>query len=233
MKNNILIINEDDTTLTEIKNNLMDSNANIICATTMYQALSYFVTIDFCLVILDAHLSAEDDHKLIQAMRNSKSTPILVLSSYMNHEERLHAFKAGAHAYMGKPYTPEECVAQAHSLIQMYIDMNHTGKICYTLAFGNDLIIDPSTRQVFVKGKELKMTRKEFDLLFWLASNPGRVFSREQLYDHVWDDQSAYNVDSVIKTHISSLRQKLSKADCEYIKNVWGVGYRFSKESDK
>lgn len=234
MKKKILIINEDDETAEEIKHNLECPNSEILCAPTMQEALNLFVKHDFCLIMLDAGMSADDDHKLLKAMRNSKSTPILVLSSQMNHDERLHAFKAGAHAYMGKPYTQEECVAQAHSLIQMYVDNNHKGNICYTLAFGNDLIIDPTTRQVFLHGKELKFTRKEFDLLFWLASNPGKVFSREQLYDHVWDDQSAFNVDSVIKTHISSLRQKLSEANQEYIKNVWGVGYRFCKaEGDK
>ena len=125
-------------------------------------------------------------------------------------------------------------MAQAHSLMQLYSETATEGEVCYTLAFGNDLLIDPTTRQVFIHGKELKMTRKEFDLLFWLASNPGRVFTREQLYDHVWDEQSAFNVDNVVKNHISSLKQKLSDANQEYIKNVWGVGYRFCKtEGDR
>lgn len=122
-------------------------------------------------------------------------------------------------------------MAQAHALMQLYLESAPQGSLCYTLAFGNDLLIDPSTRQIFVKGRELKVTRKEFDILFCLASNPGRVFTKEQLYDQVWDEQSAYNIDDVIKTHIKTLRQKLSETDSEYIKNVWGVGYRFEKES--
>ena len=85
-------------------------------------------------------------------------------------------------------------------------------------------------RQVFLKGKELVFTKKEFDLLLCLASHLGRVFSREQLYDYVWDDKIVFNVDSVIKTHISSLRQKMIDADVEYIKNVWGLGYKFNNE---
>ena len=95
---------------------------------------------------------------------------------------------------------------------------------------GSDLIIDPAKRQVFLKGKELVFTKKEFDLLLCLASHPGRVFSREQLYDYVWDDKIVFNVDSVIKTHISSLRQKMIDAVVEYIKNVWGLGYKFNNE---
>ena len=71
------------------------------------------------------------------------------------------------------------------------------------------------------------MTRKEFDLLFWLASNPGKVFSRDQLYDRVWDDNSSFNVDEIVKAHIKTLRSKLSISEIEYIQNVWGVGYQF------
>ena len=117
--------------------------------------------------------------------------------------------------------------------MQLYSEVVPEGDLCYTLAFGNDLVIDPLTRQVFVHGNELKMTRKEFDLLFRLASNPGKVFTREQLYDHIWDEQSAYNVDDVVKHHIKTLRKKLTTSNAEYIKNVWGIGYRFEHDTVK
>ena len=93
-------------------------------------------------------------------------------------------------------------------------------------------MIDPQTRQVLLTGRNLPFTRKEFDLLFCLASNPGQVFSREQLYEQVWDEHAAYNVDGVVKSQIRLLRQKLSATGREYIKNVWGVGYRFQNEPD-
>lgn len=233
MKKCILIINADTSESAEIAQRLSCSNAEIYRANTMQAALSLFVKYNFCLIILDACMSAEDDHKLLKTMRTAKSTPILVLSSKTDHSHRIHALQAGAHAYMGQPYTQEECLAQAHSLMQLYSDTAPQGELCYTLAFGNDLLIDPSTRQVFVQGKELKMTRKEFDLLFRLASNPGKVFSREQLYDHIWDEQSVYNVDDVVKHHIKTLRRKLTASNAEYIKNVWGVGYRFEHDTEK
>ena len=97
----------------------------------------------------------------------------------------------------------------------------------FTLIMGNGLIIDPQTRQVFLKEKELKLTKKEFDLLFCLASNPGQVFSREQLYNYVWEEEAIYNVDDVVKAHIKGLRKKLSDVETTYIKNVWGIGYYF------
>ena len=231
--NNILIINANEKEANEIQNRLQNADTDIYIASNMQTALMLFVKHTFCLIILDACMSAEDDHKLLKSMRLAKATPIMVLSSKTDHSHRIHALQAGAHAYMGQPYSQEECMAQAHSLMQMYSEVAPEGNLCYTLAFGNDLLIDPSKRQVFVRGKELKMTRKEFDLLFRLASNPGKVFTREQLYDHIWDEQSVYNVDDVVKHHIKTLRKKLTEANAEYIQNVWGVGYRFEHDGEK
>ena len=230
MKKNVLIINHDVDEAECIKKRLTSTVSEVICVTTMEDALKYFIKIEFCLVILDAHMSAADDHQFLKAMRNARTMPILVLSSQSDHEHRIHALNAGANAYMGKPYTTDECLAQAHSLMRLSENMHSDGNQFYTLVCGSDLIIDPAKRQVFLKGKELVFTKKEFDLLLCLASHPGRVFSREQLYDYVWDDKIVFNVDSVIKTHISSLRQKMIDAVVEYIKNVWGLGYKFNNE---
>ena len=230
MKKNVLIINHDQHEADEIKGRLLSSVSEVICVTSMQDAMKYFIKIEFALIILDAHMSAEDDHKFLKLMRDTRSMPILVLSSQTDYEHRIHTLNAGANAYMGKPYTADECLAQAHSLMRLSESITPDEKLCYTLVCGNDLIIDPVTRQAFLKGKELAFTKKEFDILLCLASHPGRVFTKDQLYDYAWDDKIVYNVESVIKTHISSLRQKMSEADIEYIRNVWGIGYRFQYE---
>ena len=230
MRKRILIINENVAEATNIKERLVSAYNDVECVTSISDAVNRFVSMDFTLVILDANMSMEDDHKLLKVMRQAKRTPILLLSSQADHSERLRALQAGAHAYMGHPYSLEECLAQAEALMQLYIEAHPGSNLCYTLVFGKDLVIDPSTRQVFLKGKELNFTRKEFDLLFCLASNAGRVISREQLYEQVWSEDAAYDVDGLVKTHIKTLRKKLSESGTEYIKNVWGVGYRFSKE---
>ena len=232
MKKSILIINANMAAAQTIKHNLTSPNTEILCVSSMAEALQTFIKTEFCLIILDAGISAEDDHKLLKAMRKARTTPILILSSQSCHVERLKVFRAGAHAYIGEPYSLEECLAQAQSLMELYCDLKPQQEICYTLAFGKDLIIDPAARKVFLKGNDLRLTKKEFDLLFCLASNPGQVFSREQLYDHVWEEYSAHNVDEVVKAQIKLLRQKLSDTGRDYIKNVWGVGYRFHNEPD-
>lgn len=232
MMKKVLIINEDDEEAEQLQELFVNEITKVVRAINMDDALAHFLKEDFTLIILDANLSIEDDHRLLKAMRKMKNIPILVISSQIGPNHRLEALKAGAHVYMGKPYTLEECLAQAQSLMQMHIDSHPADKGYITLVFGKDLVIHPEKRKVFLRGNELHLTRKEFDLLFCLASNPGQVFTREQLYDSVWDDFAAYNVDDVVKTHIKTLRQKLSVAEREYIKNVWGVGYRFHDETD-
>ena len=232
MKKNIMIINADCEAVQIVKDNLACPSTNILCVSSIHEALLSFMDKDFCLVILDARISAEDDHKLLKAMRKARTMPILILSLQSCHVERLKVLQAGAHAYIGHLYSLEECLAQAQALMQLYCDLKPQKEVCYTLAFGKNLVIDPQTRHVLLNGRDLQFTRKEFDLLFCLASNPGQIFSREQLYEQVWDEHSAYNVDDVVKAQIKLLRQKLSSAGRDYIKNVWGVGYRFHNEPD-
>ena len=232
MTKNILIVNHNVNEAICIKERLDSPTTTVMCAHTIGEALAAFGKMEFCLVILDADMSASDDHNLLKAMRNSHTMPILVLSSHANSAEKIHAFNAGAHAYMGMPYTDEECLAQAHALMQLYVNVHPENKLCYTLAFGNDLVIDPETRYVTLQGQEIRLTPKEYDLLFWLATNPGKVYSCDQLYDHVWDELAIGNVDAIIKYHIKSLRKKMTASNAEYIKNVWGIGYRFANATE-
>lgn len=134
---------------------------------------------------------------------------------------------------MEKPYALEECLAHAQSLIQLYTDIGIISNRRYTLAFGMDLVIDPNFHQATLKGTPLNLTRKEFDLLFYLASHAGQVLSREQLYNAVWNEDTVINVDEQVKAHIKALRKKLAPSGKELIRNEWGVGYRFSSDDKK
>ena len=119
MKKQILIINQDYEEATQTKNRIESATSEVYIAISVHDAMNLFMKHEFCLIILDAHMSAEDDHNLLGAMRNAKSTPIMVLSSQNDPTHRVHALQAGAHAYMGKPYTDEEWMAQAHSLMEL------------------------------------------------------------------------------------------------------------------
>ena len=128
---------------------------------------------------------------------------------------------------MGKPYTLEECLAQAKSLIHLYEGVARQEFIYPEMNFEGGLSIRPTHRSVYVNGTLISLTRKEFDILFCMANHPGQVLSREQLYSYVWDSDTSFNIDEVVKAHIKTLRKKLSVYSHKYIENVWGVGYRF------
>lgn len=228
MKKKVLVIDNDLAVCREIKYSLQNETTDVYYTLSVKDGFEQFVKCQFCLVIMDIHLSETDGLLLLEKMRKMNSMPILVLSSKSSSQDRIGALKAGAAAYMEKPYSLEECLAHAQSLMRLYTDIGSASKRHYTLAFGMELVIDPELHQATLKGEPLNLTRKEFDLLFCLAEHAGQVLSREQLYSYVWNQDVQYNVDELVKAHIKALRRKLISAGKEYIKNVWGIGYRFS-----
>lgn len=230
MKKKVLIIDEDLSICKEIKYALQSETTDAYYALSVKQGFEMFTKQHFCLVIMDIILSETDGVELLQTIRQTKPVPILVLSSKADTNDKVSALRAGANAYLHKPYELEECLAHAQSLMKLYTDLHTTESRCYTLAFGMDLVIDPVRHQATLRGEPLNLTRKEFELLFTLASHVGQVLSREQLYSLVWKENSGYNVDELIKAHIKTLRKKLTPTGAEYIRNVWGIGYQFSPE---
>lgn len=232
-KKKVLIIDDNLNVCKEIKYALQNETTEVCYALSAHEGLQYLTKRRVCLVIMDVLLSEADGIKLLKMIRQIKPIPILVLSSEAGSEERIAALKAGAHGYMEKPYELEECLAHAQSLMELYAQLHTTESRCYTLAFGMDLMIDPVRHQATLKGEPMNLTRKEFDLLFYLASHAGQVLSREQLYSAVWNEDSTYNIDESVKAHIKALRKKLTPSGREYIQNEWGVGYRFSPEDEE
>lgn len=182
MKKKVLIIDDDLNVCRQIKYSLQNDTTEVYYVLSVRDGLKSFMEQSYCLVIMDIVLSETDGHELLTLMRQAKPTPILVLSSKPGNEHKLKAYHAGAHAYLEKPYELEECLAQAEALMQLYVGLVDKEKRCYTLAFGKDLIIDPVRRTATLKGEPLDLTKKEFELLFTLASHAGQVLSREQLY---------------------------------------------------
>lgn len=234
VKKKVLVIDDDLKVCREIKYALQDDNTtDVYYALSVGEALEVFMKQRFCLVIMDVLLSETDGRELLKTMRQAKPIPILVLSAKASPAERAALLQKGANVYLEKPYELEECLAQAQSLMQLYIGANPIESRCYTLAFGMDLIIDPTYWRVTLKGEPLDLTHKEFGLLYCLASHKGQVLAREQLYSHVWRDDGNINLEATIKSHIRTLRQKMSPSGKDYIENVRGVGYRFNADGMK
>lgn len=153
--------------------------------------------------------------------------PILVLSSLGGIENKARAFRLGSDDFLEKPLELQECLLRAQALLRRYTSAAPPlpGQRCYTIVTFENLMIDPLTRHVLYNRRELDLTRREFDLLYVLSSQAGRVLTHEQLRYYVWNDDFEGDETNAIPVSVSRLRQKLGDGDC--IENVRGVGYRF------
>ena len=205
---------------------MQDNLTGVSYMTSAIEALNSYIKRDYCLVVLDIQLSNIDNMELLRAMQQSKYTPILALTQSSNIADKVALLHAGADACIDKPVDLEYCVAQANALIRLRANLNINCSQHSPIVRG-ELIISPHYRQVMIAGRPLPLTRKEFDLFLCLASSPGQVFSREQLYDCIWGDGPAIAVDEAVKTQIKRLRGKLALAGKNYIQTEWGIGYKF------
>ncbi len=178
------------------------------------------------LVVLDLMLPEVDGLEVCRQIRKESQVPIIMLTARGDETDRVVGLELGADDYVVKPFSPRELVARVKSVLRR----GAGGPVQAgggALRFDR-LTINPQTRQVTVNDDEAHLTSREFDLLLFLASHPGQVFTREQLMDQVWDYTFAAD-SSTVTVHIRRLREKVEN-DPEkprYIKTVWGVGYKF------
>lgn len=233
MRKNILIINDDISSCQEIEQMFQDDKTKIMTAHSLDEGLRLLLQHQFFLIVLDISLSRENSLAFLSKIQDKRPIPILILSGVADKKQKYTSLQIISRKDFNKPYSLNKRLDYAESLMQSYIDNCSVHQRCYTMIFGGNLVINPMNRQVLLEGEILNLTRKEFDLLFCLASHAGQVLSRQQLYQMVWNENSAYNVDETVKAHIKTLRKKLTPAGAKYIKNVWGIGYRFSADENK
>lgn len=197
------------------------------------KALEYFMKNEYCLVIIFLQPSASRDMEILRMMREIKSIPIMVLTLKLSLPEKITLFHAGANVCLEKPVNLELCIAQANSLIHLYLDAKETDRNTYPLIFGAELIINPIYRHVIIDGEPLELTRTEFDLLYYMASHPKQIFNRQQLYRQVWGDDLGINGENTVRSHIGNLYKKLADVGKTYIQNSRGVGYKFVPPAGK
>lgn len=185
-----------------------------------------------CLIILDIMMPDLDGFQVLKKVREISNVPVLMLTARSDEEDKVSGLRLGADDYLTKPFGINELIARVHSLIRRYTTLNPTAELDTERITLKGMVIDRANRTVTVKEKPVELTGKEFDLLFFLASNKGRVFTKKQIYTQVWEEDYAFD-DSNIMSFISKLRKKV-EPDPEhpyYILTVRGVGYRFNKEA--
>ncbi|MBA3842985.1 MAG: response regulator transcription factor [Actinobacteria bacterium] len=178
------------------------------------------------LVVLDVMLPGTDGLTLCRWIRERGDIPVIMLTARGDETDRIVALDLGADDYVTKPFSPRELVARVRSVLRRAA-ANPSQAGSQINASG--LILDPETRDVTIDGDAVQLTAKEFDLLFFLASHPRRVFSRDQLMNRVWGYAAALDTGTVT-VHIRRLRSKIEvdPAQPARLETVWGVGYRFA-----
>lgn len=227
IKRQILVVDNDLAVCQAIQKVLQDTVTDICCMTFSAEALASYLEENYCLVILDAQLSDMDSIEMLRIMRRSKHTPILLLTNPLSSEEIVEFLHAGADTFLEKPLNMDVCTAQANTLIQRFAENDINYGQHKPVIHGSEFIIIPHYRQVIINGKAVNLTRREFDLLHYLADHPAQVFSCEQLYEQVWNNGSAVAIENIVKSQIKRLRKKLSDIGKNYIQTEWGVGYKF------
>ncbi|MFD2444618.1 response regulator transcription factor [Bacillus sp. CGMCC 1.16607] len=185
---------------------------------------------DYHLVMVDLMLPEMDGFQLVKHVRLQSDIPILILSAKVDEDDKVRGLKDGADDYLTKPFSLRELEARVESLLrryQRYYDMDKQLND-QVLTFQPGLIVDLQNKNVKVDQKEISLTVKEFDLLVMFIKHPGRVFSKKEIYEHIWN-QVDVDGNNTVTVHIKSLRTKLNDSirNPVYIQTAWGVGYRF------
>lgn len=228
-KEKVLIIDSDMEHCKAIKNALDEYGIGAYCALSVVDGIERLMGHRYELVILDISLSERDGLQLLRFMRQTKDMPILVLSSQGDYESKERAYQMGADDFMEKPLELRECLLRAQALMRRY---NTTappppGERRYTIVNFENMRIDPLTRYVCYNGREIDLTKREFDLLHLLATHAGQVLTHEQISYHIWGLAFEGDESNAIPVSMRRLRKKL---DDDRIETIRGVGYRFKKD---
>ena len=228
MSSKILII-EDEESIAELEKDYLElSGFEVQIENSGDTGLKVALEKDFYLILLDLMLPEVDGFEICKQVREKKNTPILMVSAKKDDIDKIRGLGLGADDYITKPFSPSEMVARVKAHLARYERLIGSGVQENEIIEIRGLKIDKTARRVYLNGEEKIFTTKEFDLLTFLAQNPNRVFSKEELFKKIWDMDSVGEI-ATVTVHIKKIREKIefSTAKPQYIETIWGVGYRF------
>ncbi len=224
----ILII-EDETSIAELERDYLElSDFEVELEEDGVRGLNRALNEDFDLMILDLMLPGMDGFEICKKFRETKNTPIIIISAKKEDIDKIRGLELGADDYMIKPFSPSEMVARVKAHLARYERLIGSGSPGNEVIEIRGLKIDKTARRVWVNGEEKNFTTKEFDLLSFLAQNPNHVYTKEELFSRIWDMESIGDI-ATVTVHIKKIREKIefNTAKPQYIETIWGMGYRF------
>ena len=239
-----ILIVEDEISIAELEKDYLElSDYEVDIASDGETGESMALKGDYVLCILDVMLPGKDGFEICKAIRKEKNIPIIMVSAKRDDIDKIRGLGLGADDYITKPFSPSELVARVKAHLAQYERLVGAGRPAHLARYDrlvastvpqNDVLeirglkIDKTARRVFVNNEEKVFTTKEFDLLLFLASNPNKVFSKDELFRNIWDMESIGDI-ATVTVHIKKIREKIEydTSKPQYIETIWGVGYRF------
>lgn len=224
-----ILIVEDEISIAELEKDYLElSGFEVEIETTGDIGLERALKEEFDLFILDLMLPNVDGFEICRRVREIKNTPILLVSAKKDDIDKIRGLGLGADDYMTKPFSPSELVARVKAHLARYERLIGSNVQENEIIEIRGIKIDKTARRVYVNGEEKNFTTKEFDLLTFLAQNPNHVFTKEELFNKIWDMESIGDI-ATVTVHIKKIREKIEfdTAKPQYIETIWGVGYRF------
>ena len=230
MSKRILIV-EDELPIAELEKDYLElSGFEVVICSDGTEGMKMATTEKFDMVILDLMLPGTDGFEICKKIRETSEIPIMMVSAKKEDIDKIRGLGLGANDYMTKPFSPSELVARVKAHLERYKKLVGSAmKEENEVIEAGGLKIDRTARRVYVDGVEKNLTTKEFDLLFFLAQHPNRVFSKEELLEEVWQLSPVCADIATVTVHIKKIREKIEKdtQNPQYIETVWAVGYRF------
>lgn len=232
---NILVCDDDHDIVDAIDIYLEQEGYSVIKAYDGEQAMRALRDNDIKLLIIDIMMPRLDGIHATLKIREHSNIPIIILSAKSEDADKILGLNIGADDYISKPFNPLELVARVKSNLRRYTSLGSTqgapeGDKDKNIYKSGGLCINDETKEVTVDGEQVKLTPIEFNILLLLVKNAGRVFSIEQIYENIWNEE-AIGADNTVAVHIRHIREKIEidPKEPRYLKVVWGVGYKIEK----
>lgn len=228
---NILVCDDDKDIVDAIKIYLSKEGYNVLCAYNGLEAVEILRSNNnIHLLIIDIMMPVMDGIHATVKIRETNSLPIIFLSAKSEDTDKILGLNMGADDYITKPFNPLELIARVKSALRRYTEFGSLNISNNSVFKTGGLVMDDDTKNVTVDGEEIKLTPIEYNILLLLVKNQGKVFSVEQIYENIWNED-AYGAENTVAVHIRHIREKIeiNPKEPKYLKVVWGIGYKVEK----
>lgn len=229
---NILVCDDDKQIVNAIEIYLAHEGYQVFKAYDGEQAMEVLKKENIHLLIIDIMMPKLDGIHATLKIREYSSIPIIILSAKSEDTDKILGLNVGADDYVTKPFNPLELIARVKSNLRRYTTLGNLNVENNNLFTAGGLCINDETKEVIVDGEMVKLTPIEYNILLLLVKNQGRVFSINQIYEKIWNEE-AIGADNTVAVHIRHIREKIeiNPKDPRYLKVVWGVGYKVEKQA--